>query len=201
MTVIVTKPTTFESASYVGRELGAADIASLQALFDANPEYSVLVSGRRPHADEAQVEFDEQPPPDMRFRSRWLTGFFDREGELVGVSNVLTDFLADGVWHIGLFLVATRLHGRGAAIELCDALEAAMAAGGARWIRLGVVIGNERADRFWARRGYREVRVRHGIDVGGRINDVRVLVKPLKGGALDDYLALVERDRSDSPKP
>ena len=197
-----TKTGRFESASYVGRELDRADIAALQALFDANPEYSLLVNGRRPLADEAQIEFDEQPPPDMRFRSRWLTGFHDRDGdELVGVSHVLTDFLAEGVWHIGLFLVATRLHGSGAAAELCDALEAAMAAGGARWIRLGVVVGNVRAERFWARRGYREVRLRRGIDTGGRINDVRVLVKSLQGGSLDDYLARVDRDRPESPAP
>jgi len=192
---------TFESPSYTGRELGRADLALLQALFEANPEYSLLVNGRRPHADEAQVEFAEQPPPSMPFRSRWFIGFFDARGDLVGHSNVLADFLAEGVWHIGLFLVATRLHGCGAALELYDALEAAMATGGAQWARLGVVVGNERAERFWARRGYRELKVRHGIDTGGRINDVRVLFKPLRGGSLDDYLAIVERDRPDSPRP
>lgn len=195
------KTAIFESVSYRGSELGHADLPNLQALFDANPEYFLQVNGRRPRADEARTEFDDLPPPDMTFRSRWFTGVFDRSDHLVGLSNVLTDFLAEGVWHVGLFLVATRLHGRGVAVEIYDALEAAMKAGDARWIRLGVVVGNERAERFWARRGYREVRVRSGIDTGGRVNDVRVLVKSLWGESIEDYLARVPRDRRDSSPP
>ena len=33
--------------------------------------------------------------------------------------------------------------------------------------------------------------------MGARVNSVRVMVKPLDGGRIDDYLALVARDRRD----
>jgi ribosomal protein S18 acetylase RimI-like enzyme len=99
------------------------------------------------------------------------------------------------VWHIGLFIVATQAFGTGLAAELHDALLDWARAHGARWMRLGVVAGNERAERFWRRRGYVETRVRDGIAMGARVNSVRVMVRPLDGGRVDDYLGLVARDR------
>jgi hypothetical protein len=44
--------------------------------------------------------------------------------------------------------------------------------------------------------GYVEVRRREAVDTGGRLNDLRVMVKPLAVGAtLMDYLEKVARDR------
>jgi len=80
-----------------------------------------------------------------------------------------------------------------------NALEAWMKRNGARWIRLGVVAGNARAERFWARAGFVETRVREGVTLGRRVNTVRVLVKPLAGRPLADYLALVARDNPGAP--
>ena len=65
--------------------------------------------------------------------------------------------------------------------------------------RLGVVLGNVRAERFWQHQGYAELRRRHDIPIGLRSNTVRVLLKPLQGGTTDEYLALVGRDRPDAP--
>jgi hypothetical protein len=76
-----------------------------------------------------------------------------------------------------------------------------MKANGAAWIRLGVVEGNLKAERFWHKTGYREVRKRLGIKMGRRTNDVRVLVKPLDTGSIADYLSLVKRDNPDSERP
>jgi hypothetical protein len=79
------------------------------------------------------------------------------------------------------------------------ALEAWMAGEGAQWSRLGVVVGNARAERFWQREGYRDVRRREGVQIGDRVNDLRVMAKPLAGGTLAQYLELVARDRPGSP--
>ncbi|MEP7328489.1 MAG: hypothetical protein ABI777_04700 [Betaproteobacteria bacterium] len=77
-------------------------------------------------------------------------------------------------------------------------LETWMSTGGAHWLRRGVVAGNDRAERFLAAQGYQEVRRREAIPMGVRSNIVRVLVKPVAGGSLDDYLTLVARDRPDA---
>jgi hypothetical protein len=55
--------------------------------------------------------------------------------------------------------------------------------------------GHARAERFWEGRGYREVRRREGVVMGRRTNVIRVMAKPLQGQSLDDYYALVPRDR------
>lgn len=111
----------------------------------------------------------------------------------------MSNLLAAGVWHIGLFIVATSLHGSGAAKVLYAGLEDWMRRGGARWLRLNVVVGNGRAERFWEGVGYREVRRRGGVEIGRRINAVRVMTKPLANGALAEYLQMVARDRPEAP--
>jgi hypothetical protein len=64
-----------------------------------------------------------------------------------------------------------------------------------------VVEGNVKAEHFWRKTGYGEVRKRPGIKMGSRTNVVRVLVKPLENGSIAEYLSLVERDNPDSERP
>jgi GNAT superfamily N-acetyltransferase len=177
------------------RELGAADVAELQRFFDANPEYFQAVNGEAPRTDEAQQELDDLPPAGMPFGRRWSLGYVDDGGALVGMATVVSDFIADRVWHVGLFIVASALHGSGSASTLYDELERWMRGQGARWLRLGVVAGNTKAERFWQKVGYVELRERGPLAMGQRTNIIRVLWKPLTGGSVDDYLARVERDR------
>jgi hypothetical protein len=74
-----------------------------------------------------------------------------------------------------------------------------IAGNGARWVRLGVVAGNARAERFWHRAGYREVRRRQGVVMGERVDTVVVMVKALAAtDGLSEYLAVVARDRPES---
>lgn len=191
----------FAAAGLHARVLRADEVPALQALFDANPEYFQAVNGRNANADEAQVEFDELPPAHLTFRARWMCGVFDADGALVGVALVLADLGAPAVWHLALYLLASRLHGRGQAAALYAALEDWARAGGAHWMRLGVVTTNAKARRFWARQGFRDVRLYEKLDTGGRLNDVWICMKPLTGGTLDEYLAVVPRDRPPPATP
>ena len=198
---MTTQPATFHAADFHARELQQGEVLQLQALFDACPEYSLLVNGRAPLPDEAQAEFDAVPPPSFPYTRRWFLGLFDRTGELAGLVDVVSDFCAPQVWHIGLFFIATPLRGTGIAQRIYDALEAWMRRSGAEWLRLGVVAGNPAGERFWQKQGFEQARLREGVDTGGRINAVRVLVKSFEGAPLDGYLALVPRDRPDSQAP
>ena len=193
------RPVVFRAGDYGAVELGPDDAPRLQAFFDANPEYNLRVEGRPPPPDTAQTELAAHPPDGWPYSKRWLLGLDDAQGSMIGVADVTADLLAAHVWHVGLFIVATALHGTGAAQVLYGALEAWMRDAGAQWLRLGVVDGNVRAERFWRRAAYIEARMRTGVEMGERVNDVRVMVKPLDGGALAAYLALVPRDRADSP--
>lgn len=187
----------FKAGPFRAVELAARDIPALQRFFEENPEYFFAVGGEPPRPDEAREEFDFMPPPDYPFERKWLIGFLDASGAMMGMAGGLSNLFSEGVWHIGLFVVATRLHGSGAALEMHRGLEGWMRDGGARWVRLGVVEGNARAERFWEKAGYLDARKRHGVEMGKMVNTLRVMAKPLAGGGLEEYLSRVARDRPD----
>ena len=192
--------TAAEPDAYRMRELGAGDVDAVQRFFDANPEYFLTVNGEAPRADEAKHEFADLPPAGMPYRAMWLLGFqAEQDDALIGMATIVGDFLQPHVWHVGLFVVATALHGSGAAHALYRRLERWMVDQGARWLRLGVVQGNVQAERFWARCGYVQVRERGPMTMGRKSNLLRVMAKPLAGGTIEEYLALVERDRPSAP--
>jgi len=189
----------FAAGSLRATEMREADVPRLQAFLEANPEYDLAVNGKPPAPNAAREEFDSRPPPDFRYDRRWLLQVDDESGAMVAVADVVANLLAPGVWHIGLFIVATRLYGTGMAHAIYAALEQWIRDGGAKWIRLGVVAGNARAERFWEKLGYLEVRKRAAVPMGERVNDLRVMMKPLAGGTVAEYLALVARDRPETP--
>jgi GNAT superfamily N-acetyltransferase len=191
----------FETRGHCARELTVADAPLVQELFEANPDYFFSVNGRAPASDEARREFADFPPVQLGFSRRWFAGLFGKSLELEGIVVVVSDLSAPGVWHIAFFLIATRLHGTGVASEIYGALEEWAFQCGASWLRLGVVKGSTQAERFWLRQGFREVRTREGVETGGRLNIVRVLVKPLGKAGLAEYLEKVPRDRPGSPLP
>jgi GNAT superfamily N-acetyltransferase len=189
----------FSAGAFRAIEMTAADVPALQRFFEANPGYHVAVNGEAPGSGAAQQEFDQQPPAGWPFEKRWLLKLVDGHGAMIGIVDLISNLFAAGVWHVGLFMIATSLHGGGAARALYDALEAWMRERGARWLRLGVVIGNSRAERFWEKAGYQDVRKREGVEMGKRVNALRVMAKPLGEPDWAAYLASVPRDRPESP--
>ncbi len=188
----------FATNTHSARELDVAELPALQALFDANPEYFITVTGQPPRPDEALNEFAEEPPTHIPHGRRWFLGLFSADGQLQGLAVVVRDLGATGVWHLALYLWASRLHGTGIPREVHAAFEAWALRSGAEWLRLGVVVGNSRAERFWEKLGYAEVRRREGVQAGTRSNEVRVMVKPLLGQPPAAYTERVPRDRPGS---
>jgi GNAT superfamily N-acetyltransferase len=196
--------TLFSGGGLHARELRAHEVPLLQDFFEANPEYFRAVNGRDPRPGDAQLEFDELPPPHLAFGRRWIAGLFDERGQLAGLAIVLSDFVVARVWHLALFIVATHRHGSGTGSAVYRALEDWLRGQQAQWLRLGVVQGNARAERFWQRHGFVEARQRPATDASGRSNTIRVLVKPLftrPQPSLADYLAAMPRDEPGSMLP
>jgi GNAT superfamily N-acetyltransferase len=180
-------------------EIGDDAVPRLQRFFDANADYFLAVQGEVAGPGEAHEEVHGTLPAGWPFTRRWILGIVDDDGAMVAMMNVVSDLLAAGVWHVGLFMVDGAARGSGLARSLFGRVERWAIAGGATWLRLGVVAGNARAERFWASAGFVEVRRREGVAMGSKVNTVRVMVKPLAGGTLPDYLDRVARDRPDAP--
>jgi hypothetical protein len=176
-------------------ELTADRAPELQRFFEENPAYFLATSGEPAGPDEALEEITGEVPVGWSFTKKWVVGYAQENGSLMALANVITDLLAPAVFHIGTFIVATARHGTSDAQQLYRGLEHWSVANGAAWMRLGVVKGNARAERFWASAGYIPVRERHGIQMGNRTMTVRTMVKPLRGGNLEVYFSLVPRDR------
>ncbi|WP_184044755.1 GNAT family N-acetyltransferase [Inhella inkyongensis] len=176
--------------------LGTEDAPQLQAFLDLNPRYSQIVAGRPWLPDEALQELTETPPPDWPQGRTWKLALLGPDGDCQGLLVYSEDLLAHGVWHLGLLLIDERLQRQGLARHWVDAFERHARACGARWVRLGVVVGNAPAEAFWSARGWAEAKRREGVQIGELVQDLRVMVKPLAGDAnLDEYLELVSRDR------
>lgn len=180
------------------RVLAEADAPVLQAFFYANPEYFRLADGQAAGPEEAIDTLRDAPPAGFSWSSKGVFGFFGPDGRLCAMAQVIADLLAESVWHIGLFIVATDRHGKGDAQVLVHWLEALALSRQANWMRLGVLLKNPRAGRFWEKAGYHVVRLRLDAQVGDQCQEVAVRVKPLRGGAIDDYLAQVPRDRPEA---
>jgi GNAT superfamily N-acetyltransferase len=184
----------FSADVYDAVELAEEDLPALQAFFVANPEYFQAVTGAPPRPDEAKREFEFQPPANLPYTKVYVLGFLDSRGQIVAMASVLTDLLAPGVWHISFFIIATALHGTGTAGLLYERLEKWARNEGASWLRLDAVVGNLKAERFWEKAGYRDVQ-RLPVQLGSMTHTVRVMVKPLRGSDIDEYLREVPRDR------
>jgi GNAT superfamily N-acetyltransferase len=188
----------FRVDGYRAVEMDVVDAPQWQEFFERNPEYFLLVNGQIPSAYEVIAEVADPPPAGWSFSKNWVLGFFNEDAELSGIASVVSDLIAPGVWHIGLFVVATNLHGGGIAQRWYGGIERWARDHGAKWLRLGVVEGNTRAERFWQGRGFIEYRRRSGITMGRRCNTVCVMVKALGTATPSDYLSLVTRDRPES---
>lgn len=193
-----TAPPLFDVRGLRAHELVAEHLPELQAFFDANPLYFETVGGAPAGPTEAIEVFEGEWPDGWSHTRKWLLGFVDESNVLVGMAQMVSDLLAPGVWHLGLYIIATSRHGRGDAMAVYEALEAWAASQGARWVRLGVVKGHARAERFWERAGLVETRTRDAVQIGHRVHTIRVMSKALAGGSMAEYLAMVPRDR---PEP
>lgn len=189
----------FEVDRYCAIELVSDDLTVIQKFLEDNPAYFLTADGSPPANTQAKEEFESELPEGWVFTSKGAIGFVDANKVLTAFATTVSDLFVDGVWHIGLFILSTDKHGQGVARRLYDGLEDWLKASGAKWLRLGVIVGNARAERFWERNGYLEARRRYGITMKNATNTVRVMIKPIGEAGLSEYLRLVSRDRPDTP--
>ncbi|MCP2089207.1 UNVERIFIED_ORG: ribosomal protein S18 acetylase RimI-like enzyme [Paraburkholderia sediminicola] len=192
------EPILFEVDGYRAIELVDDDIPIIQTFLENNPEYFLSAEGCSPTDSQAKEEFESELPEAWAFTSKYAIGFVDASEEVTGFATIVSDLFTGGVWHIGLLIVSTDKHGQGVARDLYEGLEHWLKASGAKWLRLGVIAGNTRAERFWERNGYLETRRRYGVVMRDAIQTVRVMVKPLGEAGLGEYLNLVSRDHPDA---
>jgi len=175
--------------------LAPDDWPLVQSFYEMNPSYFVLLTGLPAANNAALDDLVALPPDDCSYKRKYFVGAIGADGQLLMVADVIEDLLAPGVWHIGLFIVATALHGSGFAQRWLASIEHWAQACGAHYLRLGVVQTNQRAYRFWEKTGFLQVKIRSDAELGGRLHHLHVMVKALGSQGLAPYFRLVPRDR------
>ena len=194
MSLLSTLPTA-QVADLHAIELTTEHEELLQKFFEQNPQYFLKVLGEPVSSNAAHGEIHAAPPSGWPYTKRHMIGYLDQVNSIAAIANVVQDLLAPNVWHVGLFIVDAARQGTGDAQAIFRGLETWAQTHGAQWLRLGVVSGNPRAESFWESMGFVETRTRRGVEMGKRLNTIRVMFKPLCAGTVAQYLAMVERDR------
>lgn len=188
-----------EGSRWVAMALGPDDAPALQEFLEANPFYSETFYGRPWPADAAAKELSDRPPAEWpQGETRHWAAVERGTGRWLGYIGFTEHLLAAGVWHLGFMVVDTSVQGSGFAREFHEAWANRAEREGARSLRLGVVIGNPRAEAFWTRLGYAEVKIRHDVPYGDLKQSISVRVKPVGGSTLAEHLERVARDRAET---
>ena len=135
--------------------LGPEDCAEIDALLVRCADFIRLSEGQEPAPGDGRLFLEERPDsaPDVE---KLVLGLYDGPC-LIGVMDLLKDYPAPGVWHLGLMLIEPARRRAGIGAALMAALSEWIAGQGGQALRLGVVEQNAAGHRFWARQGFHDV--------------------------------------------
>lgn len=137
------------------RKLSRFDLPALLSLCLGNSQYYEFL-GEEPTVDVLATEMVELPPgcsPDQKS----YFGFFDADGDLIAVLDLIRGYPAEGCAFIGFFMVDASRQGTGIGSQLISKLLDRLRDSGVFRVRLAYVEGNEQSRRFWEKRGFLEV--------------------------------------------
>jgi ribosomal protein S18 acetylase RimI-like enzyme len=160
------------------RRIGAetSDLAALQALHLRCADFVEATTGHPPRDDEAARLLAVVPAGKIPADKQVLG--LHRDGEMVGVVELLRGHPGPTDWYIGLLLLAPEARGVGLGTSVVDEIVERVVAEGGRALHLIVRENNPRALAFWRRRGF-EVVDRLVQDLGAKKNLVFKMVRPL----------------------
>jgi len=154
-----------------------AEVAALQCVLEAAPDYFLRVTGTLPGEAEARSTFTALPR-DKGYEDKFVWGLYEGEA-MIGCADVIRGYPVREKAVIGLLLLAQPWQRRGLGRAFSGLVEHAIA----DWpeilrLRIGVVASNEGALAFWRKLGYRET---GEIKAGEQefVGQVVVLEKPV----------------------
>ena len=145
------------------RRLSPSDLPALLSLCLGNPYYYEFLD-EEPTVDALAADMEELPPG-CSLGQKACLGFFDVDGDLVAVLDIVCDYPADGCAFIGFFMVDASRQGEGVGSSLISWLLDRLRHEGVFRVRLAYVEGNEQSRHFWEKCGFVEAGA--PVDQGG----------------------------------
>jgi len=151
------------------RRATAADVPAIQAILDDDPVTWELLEGAPLVPNEAELMLTLVPPG----------GSVDRKHLFVADGACVIDLYAGypdpPIWYLGLIFLTRAARGHGAGTRALARLAAYVRAHGGTALRLGVVVENAAARRFYDRLGFAHVSRKQRTTPSGGFTDLDVL--------------------------
>ncbi|HEX3901569.1 MAG TPA: GNAT family N-acetyltransferase [Polyangia bacterium] len=157
-------------------EAGTPALTELQALHVRCAQFVEETTGHSPRDDEA-ARLLAILPPGMNLGDKQVLGLH-RDGEMVGVVDLLRGHPGPTDWYIGLLLISPEARGVGLGTAVVEEIVRRVVAEGGRALHLIVREDNPRALAFYLRHGF-DVIDRRVQDLGSRKNLVFKMVRSL----------------------
>jgi len=141
------------SSEYEVRDITESEIADVYRLCRANRKYYRYIH-RKPSLRNLTDVISEVPEGTAPENKRFV-GFYDREGRLVAILDLITGYPEPDGAFIGWFMVDAEMQGQGIGSQIFADVRAAMFAEGYRSFSLGCVKNNTEALGFWQSQGFR----------------------------------------------
>lgn len=140
------------STHYDVRRLTEADIPDVYQLCLANRRYYryAKMEPTQKNLTEVIRAMPEGTTPD----NKHFVGFYNREGRLVAILDLITHYPDKNQAFIGWLMVDAALQGQGIGSKIFADISAALAADGYHYISLGVIVDNKEAIAFWKKQGF-----------------------------------------------
>jgi ribosomal protein S18 acetylase RimI-like enzyme len=167
-----------DDSDYIVCRLQPEHTEPLQRLFDQCADYAMIVDGESVSPTAAEEIF-HSVPAGRSLSDKFLYGFFNRKGDIVGVLEGIRHYPNDKTWWIGLLMLAPEVRGHGLGRKLIQGFSEYMRSEQGMSIMLGVVEDNRAAYRFWQQLGFEFVRETEPRPFGKKIQTVYVMQKNL----------------------
>ena len=145
----------FEIEQYRACFLSPENIPALDSLCYRCSDYYRMATGSPPGPD-AGYELYFDLPPGKEMEDKFLLGFFNREGKMVGIVDMIRDYPVKTVNYIGLMLIDPSERRKGLGEKIIDRLLEWLKQSNVNELRLGVVRQNTSALNFWKKVGFVE---------------------------------------------
>lgn len=150
------------------------DIASIQAVFEASPNYFKLIQGYSAEKNAARNDL-KAVPSGHPFTAKFFYAIYHK-GQMIGCIDILRGYPESSIVFIGLLLFIESHQGLGYGTQTVHFISGLANTWGCDRLRIAVVQSNEPALAFWSKEGFVEL---YGKEPSEYIAPVIVMERPL----------------------
>ncbi|MCT4632809.1 MAG: GNAT family N-acetyltransferase [Firmicutes bacterium] len=152
------------------------NISEIQKLCENTNDYFIMENGKGTSKEEYK-EILESLPPGSSMEDKYVFGYYNEDGKLVGLIDIIAGYPNEGIWMLGLLIIDSMERNKGYGEALYREVEKFVKDKGGKTIRIAVFEENKNAFVFWNKQGFKfkEVKERDKYDGGKR--NISIMLK------------------------